>query len=51
VPGGFFEPFLHWAFVQRDLHRIFSYRSERIRELLPLIRKPNAELFANSEVA
>jgi uncharacterized surface protein with fasciclin (FAS1) repeats/ligand-binding SRPBCC domain-containing protein len=51
VPGGVFEPFLHWAFVQRDLHSIFSYRSERIRELLPLIRKPNAESFANSEVA
>ncbi|MFO0863777.1 MAG: SRPBCC family protein [Gemmataceae bacterium] len=34
VPGWFLEPIIHALFVGPDVRKIFSYRQEKIRELL-----------------
>ncbi len=33
--GWIFAPFLHWAFVDRNVKEIFAYREKRLNELFP----------------
>jgi ligand-binding SRPBCC domain-containing protein len=42
-PGGPLEPLVNAVFVKRDVARIFAYRSQKLRELLPPLRAGEPE--------